>query len=65
MLIYSAYDSTVPEDLFQALEEERAKDNTVAYTVYDFLTPWTTQSGFPVINVHREGTTFNLTQVNS
>ena len=65
MFVCSAYGSTVPEDLFNALEEERMKDNTAPHTVYDFFTSWTTQPGYPVINVTRNGTTFTVSQVNN
>ncbi|KAJ9573936.1 hypothetical protein L9F63_008678, partial [Diploptera punctata] len=57
-----AYGSTVPDDLFDALEEQRAIDNSAPHTVYDFMTRWTTLPGYPVINVVRNGKEFSLSQ---
>lgn len=48
-----SWNNTVPQDLFDALEQERIADNITVPPVQDFFEPWTTQPGYPVINVSR------------
>jgi aminopeptidase N len=61
----SSWNNTVPEDLFDALEEQRIEDNIGSHTVHDFFEPWTTQPGFPVINVTRENGNITVAQVST
>jgi aminopeptidase N len=53
----------VPKDLFEALEEQRSVDNIPGPKVQDFFEPWTTQPGYPVINVTRLNGIITVIQV--
>jgi len=46
-----SWNNTVPKDLFDALDQQRIEDNINVPPVQDFFGPWTTQPGYPVINV--------------
>jgi aminopeptidase N len=65
--LLSLYDSsmgnTVPQDLFDAMEQQRIEDKIDAPPVQDFFEPWTTQPGYPVINVTRPDGILTVTQV--
>ena len=67
LMLLSLYDSswnnTVPKDLFDALEQQRIEDNINVPPVQDFFEPWTTQPGYPVINVIRTNGIITVTQV--
>jgi aminopeptidase N len=67
VLLLSFYDSswnnTVPKDLFDAMEQQRIEDKINAPAVQDFFEPWTTQPGYPVINVTRTNGLITVTQV--
>ncbi|KAJ9573937.1 hypothetical protein L9F63_008679, partial [Diploptera punctata] len=54
--------NTIPQDLFDALEAQRAEDNRAAPRINNFLPLWTTQPGFPVLTVDRQGNVFNVSQ---
>jgi hypothetical protein len=65
-LCYSSWNNTVPQDLFDALEEQRAESNTDSqHTVPQFFELWTTQPGYPVINVTRKNGNITVTQVST
>lgn len=49
------YKTSRPEDLFQSLEAVHA-------TITDFMKPWTTQSGYPLVTVTGSNDGFSLTQ---
>ena len=51
-----AYGNTTGDDLWAALTQSSGID------VGDFMKPWLTRSGFPVIHVEQNGTTAELTQ---
>jgi aminopeptidase N len=53
----------VPKDLFDALEQQRKEDNINVPPVQDFFEPWTTQPGYPVINVTITNGIITVTQV--
>jgi glycerophosphoryl diester phosphodiesterase len=60
----SSWNNTVPKDLFDALEQQRTEDNIDVPPVQEFFEPWTTQPGYPVINVSRTtNSTITVTQV--
>jgi len=59
----SSWNNTVPKDLFDALEQQRIEDNINVPPVQDFFEPWTTQPGYPVINVTRTNGIITVTQV--
>jgi len=65
--LLSLYDSSwknvEPKDLFDALEQQRIQDNIKVPPVQDIFEPWTTQPGYPVINVTRTNGTITVTQV--
>ena len=62
-LYYSSWNNTVPKDLFDAMEQQRIDDNISVPLVQDFFEPWTTQPGYPVINVTRTNEIITVTQV--
>ena len=62
-LYNSSWNNTVPKDLFDALEQQRIEDNINVPPVQDFFEPWTTQPGYPVINVRRTNGIITVTQV--
>ncbi|VVC40908.1 Hypothetical protein CINCED_3A014501 [Cinara cedri] len=57
--------SVSPEDLFVAFDSTLA-DNSTEFgndlTVYEFMTNWTTQSGYPVLNIVKNQTSFSIVQ---
>ncbi|PNF37826.1 Aminopeptidase N [Cryptotermes secundus] len=58
-----SWHNTVPEDLFNALEEQRIEDNiNTHHPVHHFFEPWTIQPGYPVIKVVRENGKISVTQ---
>ena len=61
------FKNTVPENLWTAFTEEAHADKRLSedLTVGEIMKTWTTQSGFPVIHVHRnfDGQTAAFTQV--
>jgi aminopeptidase N len=59
----SQWNNTVPKDLFDALEQQRIEDNIDVHPVQDFFEPWTTQPGYPVINVTITNGIITVTQV--
>jgi aminopeptidase N len=59
----SSWKNTVPKDLFDAMEQQRIEDNINVPPVQDFFEPWTTQPGYPVINVTRTNGIIEVTQV--
>jgi len=59
----SSWNNTVPQDLFDAMEQQRIEDNITVPPVQDFFQPWTTQPGYPVIIVTRTDGTITVTQV--
>ena len=59
----SSWNNTVPQDLFDAMEQQRIEDNIPVPAVQDFFEPWTTQSGYPVITVTRTDGLITVTQV--
>jgi Aminopeptidase N len=59
----SAWNNTVPKDLFDALEQQRIEDKINVPPVQDFFESWTTEPGYPVINVTRTNGTITVTQV--
>jgi aminopeptidase N len=63
LLHNSSWSNAVPENLFDALEEQRKEDDIGLLTVHEFFGPWTTQPGYPVINVKRENGGITVTQV--
>jgi aminopeptidase N len=60
----SSWNNTVPEDLFDALEEQRKEENKTGHPVHHFFEAWTTQPGYPVIQVKINGT-ITITQVST
>jgi len=62
-LYNSQWNNTVPKDLFDALEQQRIEDNINVPPVQVFFEPWTTQSGYPIINVTRTNWIITVTQV--
>lgn len=56
------WNNTEPKDLFDALEQQRIEDNINVPPVQDFFEPWTTQPGYPVINVTITNGTITVTQ---
>jgi aminopeptidase N len=59
----SSWSNTVPNDLFDAMEQQRIEDEINVPPVQDFFEPWTTQPGYPVINVTRTNGIITVTQV--
>jgi hypothetical protein len=59
----SAWKNTVPKDLFDAMEQQKIEDNIIVPAVQDFFEPWTTQPGYPVINVTITNGIITATQV--
>lgn len=57
LLFHSEYKAVVPNNLFTAFEAE-APGNNIAHT----FTPWTEQSGYPLVTAERKGTKISLTQ---
>lgn len=56
----------VPTDLFLAFDSVLYDNNYEignGLTVNEFMSNWTLQSGYPVLNVTRNATTFSVTQV--
>ena len=53
----------MPKDLFDAMEQQRIDDNINVPPVQDFFEPWTTQPGYPVINVTVTNGIITVTQV--
>ncbi|XP_059049749.1 aminopeptidase N-like [Achroia grisella] len=50
----NARKAAVPQDLFTALQEVVNESNyTIPFSITEILTRWTTQGGFPVMNVRR------------
>jgi aminopeptidase N len=62
-LYNSSWNNTVPQELFDALEQQRIEDEINVPPVQDFFEPWTTQPGYPVINVATTNGTITVTQV--
>jgi len=57
-----SWKNTVPKDLFDAMEQQRIEDNINVPPVQDFFEPWTTQPGYPVINVTITNDIITVTQ---
>ena len=59
---YSKYSTGTPEALFDAFQKEVDSDKSITLNVKEIMNSWTTQSGFPVLNVNFNGNKVNYTQ---
>lgn len=61
---FSTFGLVTEEDLYASLQEAADENGVVLpFPVSSIMFTWTLQSGYPVINVARSGTTVTISQV--